>query len=405
YALLYNTLPGLRFFRGQERAAFMWAGALALLAGLGLSALPLLTHTLAVRSLRRALWAAAAIALIALAFVFAGWLGAPEAYAQALPAVAYGAAMVVTAALLLPWLAQRPRKWWAFALVPALAAFELFVVSMDASTTYDPVPPAGQLAMSAEDNRLLAPLLADESIFRVDGQRGLTDNYGSLWRLQDIHGISPLFLASVRDLIDGDLPVPRLWEVTAVKVVLSDWAELPAPAEITAVGADRYGPVNAHELTDPRPFALLMPNYRVAASVDEAHALLADPAINLRDTLILEQEPRLTDTPGAGSVEVLRFAPEYVELSVSVDAPALLSVALVDYPGWAATINGEPAEILRAYTAFSAVVVPAGDHTVAFTFQPQSVLIGATVSLVTWIAVLLLTTAAFILHGRRHGQR
>lgn len=404
YALLYNTLPGLRFFRGQERAAFVWAGALAILASMGLAALPALNHTLAARSLRRALWICTALVLAVVAFVFAGWLGAPEAYAQALPAVVFGGVMAVTAALLLPWLAQRPRRWWAFALVPALAAFELFVVSMDASSTYTPLPPAEQIAMAATGNPLFAPLLADDSVFRVDGQRGLTDNYGSLWGIQDIHGISPLFLASVRDLLTGDLPNARLWEILAVKYVLSDWDELPVPAEVVAEGADRYGPVNAHLLDDPRPFALLMEDIRIVDVAEETLAALADPALNLRTTVVLERDPQLAGKPGAGSADVRRFEPEQVEIAVNADAAALLSVALVDYPGWRAAIDGEPAVILRAYTAFSAIVVPAGEHTVIFTFVPPSVIAGAIISSIAWLGALGLTAVLFIIHWRRGGQ-
>jgi hypothetical protein len=403
YPLLYNTLPGLRFFRGQERAAYLWVGAVAILAGLGVTALPLLNHTLAARALRRALWALAAFALLVVAFAFSGWLGAPETYAQALPAVVFGGSMVIAAALLLPWLAQRPRQRWWFALIPALAAFELFVVSMDADATYAPIPPGDQIAMTAAGNPLLEPILNDDGPFRVDGQRGLTDNYGSLWGIQDIHGISPLFLADVRALIDGGVDRGRLWEIMAVRYVLSDWAELPVPAQVVAAGEDRYGPVNAHALEDPRPFALLMEAYRTTETWSIPIELLNDPAVNLRETVLLDAGPGLDAPLGAGTAEVLRFAPERVDIAVSADAPALLSVALVDYPGWQATIDGAPADILRAYTAFSAVVVPAGQHTVTFTFAPASVALGAAISLAAWLGTLALTGARFALHWRRHG--
>jgi hypothetical protein len=403
YPLLYNTLPGLRFFRGQERAAYVWAGAIAILAGLGVAALPLLNHTLAARVLRRVLWALAAFAALVVAFAFSGWLGAPEAYAQALPAVVFGGSMVIAGALLLPWLAQRPRQRWWFALIPALAAFELFVVSMDANSTYAPIPPGAQLAMTTADNPLLEPIVNDDGPFRVDGQRGLTDNYGSLWGIQDIHGISPLFLADVRQLIDGGVDRGRLWEVMAVRYVLSDWAELPVPAEIVAAGDDRYGPVNAHALDNPRPFALLMEGYRATDPGASAAALLNDPSIHLRQTALIDGDPGLELPLGAGSAEVQHFAPERIEIAVTTDAPALLSVALVDYPGWQARIDGAPTDILRAYTAFSAVVVPAGQHTVIFTFAPSSVAIGAAISLVAWLGTLALTGAGFVLHRRRHG--
>lgn len=401
YPLLYNTLPGLRFFRGQERAAFLVAGSLSILAAIGAAALPALVSTHAARGLRRVLWAVAALAGVTLAFVFAGWLGSPDDYAQELPPVAFGALMVLAAAILIPWLIARPRRAWSFALLPLLAAFELFTVNMDAAATYDPISPGDQIAMSAAGNPALGPMLADGDVFRVDGTRGLTDNYGSLWGIQDVQGISPLFLANVRELLDGELPDARLWEIMAVRYVLTDWQELPVPSEIVADGDDRYGAIHTHRLEDPRPFALLMPAYRVASGPDQARALLADPAINLRDTLILETSPGLADAPGGGTAEIIRFSPEAIQVQVSADAPALLSVALLDFPGWRADVDGVPAAILRAYSAFSAVVVPEGEHVVTFRFEPSSVTAGAAISATAWAVTPMLAAGLFILNWRR----
>ena len=43
---------------------------------------------------------------------------------------------------------------------------------------------------------------------------------------------------------------------------------------------------------------------------------------------------------------------------------AILSLAMVDYIDWEATLDDEPVDILRAYGALSAIEVPAGDHTI-----------------------------------------
>ena len=54
---------------------------------------------------------------------------------------------------------------------------------------------------------LIAQVLSDtDGTFRVDGARGLTDNYGSLYNVQDINGISPLFMEGPYNLIQGDVP-------------------------------------------------------------------------------------------------------------------------------------------------------------------------------------------------------
>ena len=59
--------------------------------------------------------------------------------------------------------------------------------------------------------------------------------------------------------------------------------------------------------------------------------------------------------------------------------PAPGFVVLVDTwdPGWQATVDGEPATVLRANLALRAVAVPAGEHLVEMRYRPRSVLVGA----------------------------
>jgi len=61
-----------------------------------------------------------------------------------------------------------------------------------------------------------------------------------------------------------------------------------------------------------------------------------------------------------------------------------------DYPGWAATVDDEPTPIYRANLAFRAVQVPAGVHTVEFTYRPWWMLAGAFVSVVSLLGILLM---------------
>ena len=53
------------------------------------------------------------------------------------------------------------------------------------------------------------------------------------------------------------------------------------------------------------------------------------------------------------------------------------------YPGWEASVDGKPAEILRANSIFRSVFVPAGTHRLEFLFRPRYFAWGAAISLLT----------------------
>ena len=58
------------------------------------------------------------------------------------------------------------------------------------------------------------------------------------------------------------------------------------------------------------------------------------------------------------------------------------------YPGWVATVDGQPANIERADILFRAVKIPAGQHRVEFRYQPQSFIIGAAISIGTMVILI-----------------
>jgi len=59
-------------------------------------------------------------------------------------------------------------------------------------------------------------------------------------------------------------------------------------------------------------------------------------------------------------------------------------------PGWAATVDGQPAPIYEAYTALRGVVVGAGEHRIEMRYRPWSVLGGAAGTLAAFLGALCL---------------
>lgn len=373
YPLLYNVVPGLSFFRGQERAAFLVANAAAILVGYG--AIQLGT---AAPSRRRILAGAGVVAVVAVCALVIEPKSSPQ-YALFAP---MSLAIAVIASICTAGMRRK-----ALGVLIGLAVFELLVVSFS-STNYESRPPEQQINTNPLIGEVQQRIRPEE---RVDGRRVLGGNWGSYYRIADIHGISPLFLAGPQAIIEEGLPDERAWELFAVRYVYSDWAALPVPSEVIARGEDSIGPVNLHRLTAPRPFAHFVYDVTVVDSDEDARLLLADPTFNPRTTAILHQPPLLSlvmEPREHYASTVTLFEPERIVIDAETPDNAILSLAMVNYPGWRAAVDGQDVPLMRAYGGLSALELPAGKHTVELYYEPIPYRIGVWVSAVTWLILL-----------------
>lgn len=78
-----------------------------------------------------------------------------------------------------------------------------------------------------------------------------------------------------------------------------------------------------------------------------------------------------------------------ISLDVRVGRDGFLLLNEIQYPGWEATMDGQPIEILRADTIFRMMYVPAGSHRIEMRFRPRYFVWGATVSILTLTAFLV----------------
>jgi hypothetical protein len=103
-------------------------------------------------------------------------------------------------------------------------------------------------------------------------------------------------------------------------------------------------------------------------------ALIRDgwPEVDPRRTVLLERPPPAAVASGsvAGTARIVRYGNTEVTVETDAASNALLVLNDVWHPWWRAHIDGAPAEILKANVLFRAVEVPAGRHTVRFTFHP-----------------------------------
>lgn len=403
YDVAFLLVPGGSWFRGQERAAFIVAQSVSVLAGLGAA------HALSARfkdAVRRVRWGLVALtgfSVLLAAVLLVLWLSPDGAtYQDALRSVSFTALLAALSLALVPRLLRDPAGWRGPLLLVALVVFDLFSITMHTANT-DPVPARDRLPEPAMIAQLRDDLLPAGA--RVDGRRGLMDNYGSLYRLPDVRGISPLKLASVETFLE-ELPAGRLYDLFAVRYVLTDWEELAVSGTIIASAEDAFGPYNVHALRDPREFAHLVYGVTVVPDDAAAYGLLREPAYDTRQFVILDLDPGVDlpgappDDPGSASLDV--FEPERIEISAEVAAPAILTLALPHYPGWNVTVNGAEADLLRAYGGLSAVALPAaGAYTVRLDYAPLSYRAGAWISGLTLAGVVMVTASGWVAARRR----
>jgi len=105
-----------------------------------------------------------------------------------------------------------------------------------------------------------------------------------------------------------------------------------------------------------------------------------------------------------GTVELTEYRPNKMTYRVSLDQRALVVFSDVYYEGgWQATIDGEPASLLRANYILRALPVDAGEHTLEFAFVFEPFEKGEKISLVgSWLVLLLLLGGAgFYAYSRK----
>jgi uncharacterized membrane protein YfhO len=71
-----------------------------------------------------------------------------------------------------------------------------------------------------------------------------------------------------------------------------------------------------------------------------------------------------------GAARIREYTAERVVVETESAQPALLVLSDAFYPGWQATVDGAPAAIVPTNVLYRGVYVPAGAHTVIFTYEP-----------------------------------
>lgn len=116
---------------------------------------------------------------------------------------------------------------------------------------------------------------------------------------------------------------------------------------------------------------------------------------------ILGKEALQSDS--TATVELTGYEANRLTYKVSSQKGGVVVLSEIYYPGWTCTIDGEPTDIARANYVLRAIKMPAGEHEVIMTFDPQTVHITETIaySALALLALMLIALLAFSLYRKK----
>jgi hypothetical protein len=404
FALFFNYLPGVSFFRRPVDAVFLIGSLVAIIAGYlvhlwASAALPSATQR------RKSLEAGLIAAIVIIALATAASAGH---LALAWRPLAVALFWIALTSLLL----ATPTRWLEGGRAFALVAPTLILASDLALNN----GPNDSTALPPSNFEVLKPNSRNDTIRFL--QEKLRREAGSAWRDRVefvglgfewqnaalVHGFdgtlgyNPFRLGDIsdatgaRDYIAGpdqkqfaplfpsyastlaDLLGLRFIAV-GVPIEQVDPRLKPGDLKLVARTADGYIYENPHVL----PRVLLVNDWRQAdfdklvasgtwPPFDPAHTVLLDAPPEVEEDIVkLARQPTVSS-----SVRILRY--ENTRVVVEVNAAQAGFVVLNDvwHPWWAADVDGVEAPVLRANVLFRAVQVPAGHHVLTFEFKPIS---------------------------------
>lgn len=124
------------------------------------------------------------------------------------------------------------------------------------------------------------------------------------------------------------------------------------------------------------------------AKLDLRHAAIADKKFES----VLGKTASQDST---ANVKITAYAPNHLEYEAQSAKGGIIVFSEIFYPGWTATVDGNPVEVGRVNYVLRAINIAAGKHKVVLDFHPQTVQTTETIAYIAY-AILFLAFIAFI---------
>ncbi|HEX5951467.1 MAG TPA: YfhO family protein, partial [Actinomycetota bacterium] len=222
-----------------------------------------------------------------------------------------------------------------------------------------------------------------------------------VFRLRDVLGYSPIQLPRYWSYIRATNRLPVFYNASILQVPSDEDLRLlgvrflivpqgvtpPVPAR-EILTEDGYTLV---EIEGWQPRVSVVPAWEVVRSGVPALEAVLERGFDPAATAVVEGDPGVepvTGDPPPGTARYEEGTPEDVRIAVDAAAPSIVVVRNAWDRGWSATVDGEPAPVLRTDYFLQGVPVPAGEHGVRLVYREPAIGRGLALSAVAWLAFL-----------------
>jgi hypothetical protein len=425
YPLLFRYVPGFGLFQAPARLIIGFALGITLLAGIGADTLRIVPRTRTVLRVTfiagMGIGLAAGVARLALPYV-------RDSFANSLLRLGVSLA-IASGVLLLRGRRLRGRRWQGLVIV--LIVVDLLLFGWGLAPGTDPAiyhasvataefletQPPGRVhvddafARQVYDQYVsLAAFGSSDAAYLQGLRESLHPNLNSTHDLPGIGNYDPLTIGVYDELYallegapgappDRDEGLPLL-NLFGARYLVTD-RELDLPLLY-----DKGPYIYANE--DALPAAFAVHHARVVEDARQRLELLQDPSFDPRAEVILSRQPPAMPAAGSGESadeppSILREGQDRAIIDITMIQPGYLVFTDTRYPGWRATVDGQPVEILEANHAFRAIQLDRGEHTIVFAYEPLSFRLGAWLTLLALVmlAAVPITSGLLLRNGKK----
>ena len=136
--------------------------------------------------------------------------------------------------------------------------------------------------------------------------------------------------------------------------------------------------------------------------------ILALDSLNTKQTAIVNKKfsaeipQQKFTTDSTAQIQLKSYQPNELIYSYSTHEDRLAVFSEIYYPhGWKATVDGKEISILQADYVLRAAMLPAGNHEIKFTFEPEIIQTGSTITLASGALLAILLIGGLVITFRR----